>query len=152
MIHDFQMLQLILKCRLLKCSQFSKTSINKQIDDLDDWKGLLSQQVADFEYQGVNLNIIANTIYSTGGAAGRSKVEIQKDVASMILLFFCKEINVDKMMLRLSKAGKIKINDLKNAYRMVFRWRKDGFSTSIMITFLPKDSLHSRPLWWFHYG
>nr|BEK62752.1 MAG: nucleoprotein [Anopheles phasivirus 2] len=100
-------------------------TINSLMDTLD-WKETMLKHMEEFDYQGLNLEKICQTIFARGKSAGKNKSAIHYDITYMITLFLTRGNNIDKMLAKTSDAGVAKISACKTTYGLVSNVGKGG--------------------------
>lgn len=99
-----------------------------QMVEADDFTAILRNSLAEFEYQGLDVLSIVREIFSRGNRTGKSRIEIQRDVTTMIILFLCRGNNVDKMLLKTNDAGRTRISALQQVYGLANNVGRGGNS------------------------
>lgn len=94
-----------------------------QMLDAPKWTENLQSMITKYEYQGLNVLQVVQSIYASGAANGRSPAAIDVNVVEMICLFLTRGNNLRKMAERSSEAGNATIRDLRDIYGLVERAR-----------------------------
>nr|QRW42056.1 MAG: nucleoprotein [Niwlog virus] len=91
--------------------------------DANDWATTLQNIVTRYEYQGLNVLQVVQSIYASGARRGRTPAIIDGNIVEMVCLFLTRGNNLRKMVERSSEAGATSINDLRVTYGLVERAR-----------------------------
>lgn len=97
----------------------------------DSFLTILRSTLSEFEYQGLDVLGIVREIFRRGANARKSRIDIQNDVSTVIILFLSRGNNIDKIT-RTNETGKARIVNLKTAYNLSFHSKTHGYGGSVL--------------------